>query len=218
LIGPRCLNPFTSKLYLIACRDPGKIPTERLFELEKKLYLIDIRVEGLENLGHGASHGGDDGKDDDEGDNSDDNYDDLEDEQDQMEMDRKSDSLSKTLAGTVTQTKASVLGKSVGASVVYEAGLVFGNIMDTNLSHGQRMDGDASNLSKVQVLLGTQSQSDECAHIDHTTKCPRSVRGDKDVGVEEMPEQLDQPEGDSSSEQQNNGLSSCTLRLIHFRG
>jgi hypothetical protein len=35
----------------IACRDPDKIPIERLFELEKKLYLISISVEGLERSG-----------------------------------------------------------------------------------------------------------------------------------------------------------------------
>jgi hypothetical protein len=35
----------------IACRDPNKIPIERLFELEKKLYLISISVEGLERSG-----------------------------------------------------------------------------------------------------------------------------------------------------------------------
>jgi hypothetical protein len=32
----------------IACRQPSKIPGEKLFEMEKKLYLVNIRVEGYE--------------------------------------------------------------------------------------------------------------------------------------------------------------------------
>jgi hypothetical protein len=32
----------------IACRQPSKVPKERLFELEKKLYLVNIKVEGYE--------------------------------------------------------------------------------------------------------------------------------------------------------------------------
>jgi hypothetical protein len=35
----------------IACRDPEKIPAERMFELEKELYLITISVEGMERSG-----------------------------------------------------------------------------------------------------------------------------------------------------------------------
>jgi hypothetical protein len=30
----------------VACRNPKKIPLERLFEMDKKLYLISIHVEG----------------------------------------------------------------------------------------------------------------------------------------------------------------------------
>jgi hypothetical protein len=61
-----------------------------LFELEKKLYLISIRVEGLERSGQSKSNNDDDdGKGDDEEDNSDDNYDGLEYDQDQMEIDKK---------------------------------------------------------------------------------------------------------------------------------
>jgi hypothetical protein len=30
----------------IACRQPSKIPMERLFELERRLYLVSIKVEG----------------------------------------------------------------------------------------------------------------------------------------------------------------------------
>jgi hypothetical protein len=32
----------------VACRNPMKIPAERLFELDRKLYLLSIVVEGYE--------------------------------------------------------------------------------------------------------------------------------------------------------------------------
>jgi hypothetical protein len=32
----------------LACRNPRKIPHEMLYELDKKLFLININVEGLE--------------------------------------------------------------------------------------------------------------------------------------------------------------------------
>jgi hypothetical protein len=35
----------------IACRCPVKIPSERLFEIEKKLYLVSITVEGVVTKG-----------------------------------------------------------------------------------------------------------------------------------------------------------------------
>jgi hypothetical protein len=69
----------------VVCRDPRKIPSERLFELEKKLYLINISVEGLELDEQGKNQDEDDGKGDDEEDNSDDNYDDLDEEQDHID-------------------------------------------------------------------------------------------------------------------------------------
>jgi hypothetical protein len=49
-IGPRCSNPFMRKSdsrFLLA-RDLAKIPLERLLELDRKLYLINITVEGFE--------------------------------------------------------------------------------------------------------------------------------------------------------------------------
>jgi hypothetical protein len=54
----------------IACRNPSKIPSERLFELAKKLYLVTIKVEGFEQGSEGGdeSDGGDEhkGNDDEE--------------------------------------------------------------------------------------------------------------------------------------------------------
>jgi hypothetical protein len=75
----------------IACRCLDKIPSEMLFELEKKLYLVSIIVEGAEKSVVTKGGDDDDGKGGDDEDNSDDNYDDLDDEQDQMEIDKKYD-------------------------------------------------------------------------------------------------------------------------------
>jgi hypothetical protein len=35
----------------VSCRDPAKTPTERLFELDKKLYSVSILVEGFDQVG-----------------------------------------------------------------------------------------------------------------------------------------------------------------------
>jgi hypothetical protein len=68
----------------IAHRDPKKIPIERLFELEKKLYLVNISVEGLEAENNGKTDDDGDDKGDEDGEDVDDNYDGL-DDSDQME-------------------------------------------------------------------------------------------------------------------------------------
>jgi hypothetical protein len=73
----------------IAYRDPRKIPTERLYEVDKKLYLISFSMEGVDLNGGGPSNidGDDDDKgDDDEG--SDDRFDDLEDPNEHMDTDK----------------------------------------------------------------------------------------------------------------------------------
>jgi hypothetical protein len=45
----------------VACRNPSKIPCEMLFELDKKLYLVSITVEGFEQeIGDRPDGDGDD--------------------------------------------------------------------------------------------------------------------------------------------------------------
>jgi hypothetical protein len=51
----------------LACRNPSKISRERLFEMEKKLYLVSIVVEGfeqMENEKNGVEDDDDEDKDD----------------------------------------------------------------------------------------------------------------------------------------------------------
>ena len=38
----------------ITCRDPSKIPFQRLYEMEKKLYLVSFNVEGVNTTGSGT--------------------------------------------------------------------------------------------------------------------------------------------------------------------
>jgi hypothetical protein len=73
----------------IAYRDPRKIPAERLYEVDKKLYLISFSMEGVDLNGGGPSNidGDDDDKgDDDEG--SDDRFDDLEGPNEHIDTDK----------------------------------------------------------------------------------------------------------------------------------
>jgi hypothetical protein len=44
----------------MVCKNLAKVPKERLFELEKKLYLVTITVEGYEQSVEGAKSTGDD--------------------------------------------------------------------------------------------------------------------------------------------------------------
>jgi hypothetical protein len=83
----------------IACRDPRKVPTKRLYELDKKLYLISFSVEELEHNRDGPSNndGGDDDRgEDDEG--SEDIFDGLEDPNDQMETNKGQEQTPNTLS------------------------------------------------------------------------------------------------------------------------
>lgn len=70
----------------LLCRDVSKIPKERLFCIDKKLYKISISVEvprDQSRVQDGGNDGGDDGEDGDEGKEDFDEYDDLDDEETQ---------------------------------------------------------------------------------------------------------------------------------------
>lgn len=74
----------------IACRDPCKIPLERIFEMGKKLYMTMFTVEGIEKYQQGEEQSDgddDDPEDDEEQKREDDEADDL--DQDQMETDNQ---------------------------------------------------------------------------------------------------------------------------------
>jgi hypothetical protein len=51
LIDPYCLNLFCAKIRIkITCRNPSKIPPKRLFDMNKKLYLVNNLVEGFDQM------------------------------------------------------------------------------------------------------------------------------------------------------------------------
>jgi len=60
----------------LACRDPSKIPAERLFEMKRKLFVISMLVEGEQQVNMGNGDNKPDKPDDDET-NDDDEADDL---------------------------------------------------------------------------------------------------------------------------------------------
>jgi hypothetical protein len=45
------------RILKIACRNPKRIPHERLFEMAKKLYLVTILVQGFKQEGGSAQEG-----------------------------------------------------------------------------------------------------------------------------------------------------------------
>jgi hypothetical protein len=74
----------------LACRNPSKISRERLFEMEKKLYLVSIVVEGFEQMENEKNEvEDDDDKDKDDKELNDDECDDLDDIPKSMKTDRR---------------------------------------------------------------------------------------------------------------------------------
>jgi hypothetical protein len=73
----------------IACRDPRKILAERLYELDKKLYLICFLVEGGEqNEGEPSNTNGDDDDKGEDVESSEDRFDDQEDPNEHLDTDK----------------------------------------------------------------------------------------------------------------------------------
>jgi hypothetical protein len=101
----------------VAYRNPSKIPSERLYEMDKKLYLISISVEGLgggDLTDKDAANDDDDDHGDEEDDSKeDDGFDDLDDPRDSMDMDKSS---GKDPGGTTLRGSGSVGVKSGGSS------------------------------------------------------------------------------------------------------
>jgi uncharacterized pyridoxamine 5'-phosphate oxidase family protein len=55
---------FYEKVRLkVACRDPKRIPKERLFELDKKLYFVCIQTKGVVQVGDDELHDNNDQED-----------------------------------------------------------------------------------------------------------------------------------------------------------
>jgi hypothetical protein len=73
----------------IACRDPRKILAKRLYELDKKLYLICFLVEGGEqNEGEPSNTNGDDDDKGEDVESSEDRFDDQEDPNEHLDTDK----------------------------------------------------------------------------------------------------------------------------------
>jgi hypothetical protein len=80
----------------IACMNPSKIPRERLFEMAKKLYMINITVEGYDLESSAAGGESDNDSDGNDGEDNDDDFDDLEEETKDMETNKSLGKTTKT--------------------------------------------------------------------------------------------------------------------------
>jgi hypothetical protein len=89
----------------IACRNPRKIPQERLFEMNKKLYLINILVEGFEaEKKFKPGEKDDDDPDGGEDDINDDETDDVDDNPKEMDTHKKTSDTSSSKTPKVKKT------------------------------------------------------------------------------------------------------------------
>jgi len=84
----------------VMCRDLSKIPKDRLFEMNKELYVVSFEVEGLKDNGQGGQDGGDDGGNDDDrkkdGLDEDEDDDLLDEEEDHGKAKKQEDKMGKT--------------------------------------------------------------------------------------------------------------------------
>jgi hypothetical protein len=104
---------FYEKVRLkIACRDPLKVPSERLYEMDKKLYMMTIVMEGHEKdqTSSKKSDGDDDdGQDDNEDGLDDDDYDDLQEQMDTDNNEAKSGQLETSAGKQLIGQKAKIV-------------------------------------------------------------------------------------------------------------
>jgi hypothetical protein len=198
----------------IACRSLDKIPQERLFELDKKLYLVSISVEGVEHQearNSGDNGDGDDPGGDDEEGRSDDDYDDLDDPQDLIETDKQTLNIinSKSTSGgqrsvsgpravTFSQEgRALVPGKN--ADVVnkrrYEENVSVTGKLSTGfealLCEGIMHDGDVNDAGREcwdQIDGFTMCHSQEDAIEGDGTMVANQTEDDKDIEVNQAEE------------------------------
>jgi hypothetical protein len=124
----------------LKCRDANKIPKERLFCMDKKLYKITIVVEGQEAYRGAYKGGGDDRKKDDKEKDEFDDADDLEDDQsDKMKVNRSEESSN------------GQKGQSLGSGYMSHAGQVYevcGWRQHGNMVEQQNEQGNISKVSE----------------------------------------------------------------------
>jgi hypothetical protein len=124
----------------IAYRESSTPPPERLLEMDKRLYLISIHVEGLGTSA--ASNPKDDPQDDDLGDEGeedkdDDDYDDLDDPPESMETNKgEGDG-----AGSASKRLATQTG---------------GNRVENSGKHTQKLPDTLASMNTSQVYLGVE--------------------------------------------------------------
>jgi hypothetical protein len=130
----------------IACRNPRKIPGERLFELDKKLYLVTILVEGFESKDA-------DGRADE--DNNGDDDDDKKDEVDGASDDRMETEMNPKSASSGLQQMGGVSRQSNQQ----EKQKMLGGLSETTQS--AQIDGSSDNPGRYESKCQQSEQSME---------------------------------------------------------
>jgi hypothetical protein len=141
----------------VACRNPRKIPLERLFEMDKKLYLITIMVEGFEQEVSTKSDDLDDvddldddekgdGKEDDRGNDADQTHQSMETE------DSGFNKFSNTQANRVNQKGS----RTVAELLANEDEILF----DEELGKQTEQISDLQSLEAIAHLYNTEQEDD----------------------------------------------------------
>jgi hypothetical protein len=140
------IKSFYEKVRIrIACRDPMSIPHVRLYEMAKKLYMINIQVEGYERHERGDGDTSDGDQDDQDGggdDVNDDDADGLDDEPDTMDTKKE---LTQPGFRTLSVTKSDLGAKTVGGNQPEDM------LVETLAMHVE--DGDKTDCHEVSEVM-----------------------------------------------------------------
>ncbi|TVT99235.1 hypothetical protein EJB05_55411, partial [Eragrostis curvula] len=151
-------NSFFSMVRIkLACRDPTKIPKERLMEMNKKLYLVKFKVEGETQQGDGN---GSDPKDskyfggEDKG-AEDSSY------QEHMDTDHKTPDQKTSKDGKLDNKEASYSGNKGSKTIATWASLFKGGDLESMEPEMLKELGGENLLKQMEVLESDEEQEEE---------------------------------------------------------
>jgi hypothetical protein len=143
----------------VACRDPTKIPAERLYEMDRKLFLLSFEVEGVVQP-QAKSDLDDNNDNDDSGKDNDNEADDLDDLKDtsQMELDRSAKKHQSSL-----KTPAINRGSNLNSG----AKTVSYDISQNNLDHGWLLSHLMTD-NQLKMVEPAENGGTDISHAPHS--------------------------------------------------
>ncbi|TVU25198.1 hypothetical protein EJB05_27686, partial [Eragrostis curvula] len=173
---------FESVRIKVAVRDPAKIPKQRLLEMKKKIYLISLIVDGVNQLVGG---------DPDNPSNPDDDDDLLDEDKGQEETDksnRMDTDGAQTPSKKSSETSMPQIGKenksNVGAKTVSVWAQFFKNIEEEVVTAGEASGLKGANLLKEMELAESDNEEDQNGQETVTIEISEAVG---DMGMENLP-------------------------------